>query len=106
MRRNNDIGGMPIEAAIDTHAEPWAPWHHRVDAMRRVLGDSTRQLVSLDELRRAMEDLPPELYTGLGFFDRRVLAIEAILIEKGVLTRAEIETEVERDASNGTVTDA
>lgn len=95
MRRNNDIGGESA-GAVDRIESPVLPWQHRLDAMRRVLGDEKRRLVSLDEMRRAMEDLTPDQYQHLGFFDRRVLAIEAILVEKAVATTDEIDAEASR----------
>lgn len=63
------------------------------DALRKVLGDKRRNLVSLDELRRAMEDLPQEAYDA-GFFSRRISAMGEILIEKGVLSRDELEKRI------------
>lgn len=82
--RKNDIGGEP-GGPIDTDVAPSRYWERESDALRRVMGGQ----VSLDELRRAMEDLPQELYDS-GFYQRRVLAMAAILVEKGVLSEAEI----------------
>lgn len=82
--RKNDIGGDE-GGPIEVEARPVKHWELESDALRKVMGAH----VSLDELRRAMEDLPQALYDS-GFFARRILAMEALLIEKGVLTRAEI----------------
>lgn len=93
MRRNSDLGGQAA-GPIDRTEVPVQPWQHRLDAMRRVLGDKKRHLITLDEMRRAIEDLPPEKYHGMAFFDRRMLAVETILVEKGVVCREEIDAAV------------
>ena len=91
-RRKNDIGGMP-SGEIDLSEKPVKHWEMESDALRKVLGDKKRNLVSLDELRRAMEDLPQEAYDA-GFFSRRISAMGEILIEKGVLSRDELEQRI------------
>lgn len=83
--RKNDIGGDPA-GAIPIEAIPVKHWEQESDALRKVMGAH----VSLDELRRAMEDLPQAQYDS-GFFARRIEAMAVLLIEKGFLTRAEID---------------
>lgn len=87
-RRKNDIGGGAA-GPIDRTEVPVKHWEMESDALRKVLGDGKRNLVSLDELRRAMEDLPQDSYDA-GFFSRRISAMGEILIEKGILTREEL----------------
>jgi hypothetical protein len=89
MQRPHDMGGNPA-GEIDLSQHTLAPWQKQVHAMRQVLGDEKRQLLRVDELRRAIEDLPPEQYNSLEYFDRWVRAVRVILVEKGVLTDAEI----------------
>ncbi|MEO0760425.1 MAG: nitrile hydratase [Pseudomonadota bacterium] len=83
--RKNDIGGDRA-GAVPTEAVAVKHWEQESDALRKVMGAH----VSLDELRRAMEDLPQETYDA-GFFARRIEAMAVLLVEKGVLTRGEIE---------------
>jgi len=47
-------------------------------------------VVRLDELRRAAEDLGLRYYR-LGYFERTTEALRNLLLEKGMLTRAELE---------------
>ena len=91
-RRKNDIGGS-VAGPIDRTEVPVKHWEMESDALRKVLGDGKRNLVSLDELRRAMEDLPQDAYDA-GFFSRRISAMGEILIEKGILTREELTTRI------------
>jgi len=94
MRRTHDMGGMPA-GEIETGDHPMEPWQKATRAMRQVLGDDMRRLVRVDELRRAIEDLPPADYDRLDYFDRWIRAIANVLVEKGVLTRDELAARME-----------
>lgn len=84
---------MGGEAAgpIDVTEHEAEPWQKLVTAMRNILGDDRRRLVIVDELRRAIEDLPPEDYRALGYFERWMEAVRDLLEEKGVLSHVEID---------------
>ncbi len=88
-RGYHDVGGRPA-GPIEKIERPFLPWQKQSEGMRIAL-EARTQLVSLDELRRAFETFGEELYSTLGFYERRAEALTVILDEKGVLTRAEIE---------------
>jgi hypothetical protein len=51
-------------------------------------------------MRRTIESLPREIYERHDYYERWLLTIERLLVEKGVLTRAEIDSQIaamERD---------
>jgi nitrile hydratase subunit beta len=88
----HDVGGMhgfgPIhreEAASVFHA----PWEGRVRAMMHALRH--RHVFNTDEMRRTIESLPPGQYLTSTYFERWLAALRMLLIEKGVLTAAEID---------------
>lgn len=86
MQRQHDMGGMkagPVETA-DHAAEPWAKL---VTSLRAAMGD--HDLMRVDELRRALEELPPETYAQ-DYFERWSEAMVDLMEEKGLMTRAEI----------------
>ena len=85
--RPNDIGGEP-GGSIDRTEVEIRYWQAQVDAIRRVLGND---IITLDEMRRGMEELPEHTYHGVGFFERRLLGMVAILVEKGIVDRDELE---------------
>ncbi len=65
MRRHHDLGGMPAGAfARDEH--DYAAWEKRVDALMMLLAAKDRRLLTVDELRRNIEDLGPQAYDALG----------------------------------------
>jgi nitrile hydratase subunit beta len=47
-----------------------------------------------DELRRAIESLAPDEYERLSYYERWIVAIKSLLIEKGILTAAEIDRKI------------
>jgi hypothetical protein len=93
MRRTHDIGGMeagPVEVA----EHPAEPWQKTTMAMRVALGKGKHDLIMVDELRRAIEDLPPDDYNNFAYFEKWIAALTNLLVEKGVLTRDEVEARV------------
>ena len=84
MRRHHDMGGLeagPVEIADHDHA----PWEKQVNAMLRLLADPKRGVMTVDELRRGIEDLGPGAYDELSYYERWIASITNILLEKGVI---------------------
>jgi hypothetical protein len=59
-----------------------ADWEARVYALAAVLG--RRGLFNDDELRDAIERLPPQEYLAASYWERWLGAIETLVAEKGV----------------------
>ena len=95
MRGYHDVGGT-LSGPIPRTEQPWLDWEKRVEAIRNLLGDSTRRVVSLDEMRRGFESFGPDKYRALSFYRRRLEAMIDILEEKGVLSRAELAAALDR----------
>jgi hypothetical protein len=85
--RAYDLGGSP-GGPIDKSQHETEDWERLVDAINMALG--MKGLQTTDEHRRAIESLSPEQYTKLSYYERWIAATEMLLIEKGVLTREEI----------------
>ncbi len=94
MARTHDMGGQPTESAITTAEHTLADWEVVADAVAVAL--SRKGIRSTDESRRAMEDLPADDYLGLSYYERWIHATEALLIEKGVVSRDEIDQKLAR----------
>ncbi len=90
MKRPNDIGG---NAAGPVDPGPHDPelWQRRLTALVTSLAPRTRNVFRIDEFRRAREDLEPDLYASLSYFELWAQGLGELLIEKGVLGRDEIE---------------
>jgi hypothetical protein len=80
------MGGMeagPVES--DEHAtEPWAKM---ITSLAAALRD--HDIMRIDELRRALEDLPEDIYKQ-EYFERWSEAMINLLEEKGLLSRSEV----------------
>jgi hypothetical protein len=86
--RVNDLGGSP-GGPIDKSQHEIEDWERLADAVTIVL--DKKGIKTTDEHRRAQESLPPEHYEALSYYERWAAATELLLVEKGVLTREEID---------------
>ncbi|HET7875442.1 MAG TPA: hypothetical protein VFN71_07935 [Methylomirabilota bacterium] len=86
----HDRGGWPGAGAIDRREHDYQDWELHTDALLSVLSSPARQVMRVDELRRAIESIPPGQYETFTYYERWLHAIEAIMVEKGILTREEI----------------
>jgi hypothetical protein len=84
----HDLGGSP-GGPIDKSQHEIEDWERIADAVTVAL--DKKGVKTTDEHRRAIESLDPELYGGLGYYERWIAATETLLVEKGILTREEID---------------
>jgi hypothetical protein len=82
----HDLGGSS-GGPIDKSQHETEDWERLADAVNIALG--IKGLQTTDEHRRAIESL--ENYRELGYYERWVAATEKLLVEKGILTREEID---------------
>ena len=94
MRHVHDRGGWPDAGPIERAEHEYAIWEKRTDAMLRVL-TRDKHLIRVDELRRAIESISPNDYETMSYYERWITAIEILILEKGLLTREEIDRRVE-----------
>ena len=91
MPRSHDRGGWPEAGPINQAEHDLSMWEKRTDALLVLLASPAKQVLRVDELRRTIESLAPDAYEKLSYYERWITAIEALLIEKGILTREEID---------------
>ena len=89
MRRHHDMGGEPA-GPVDRTEHEHAPWEKRVDALLRLLADRERRIMTVDELRRGIEELGPGAYDELSYYQRWIASIGNNLLEKGVISVDEL----------------
>ena len=90
----HDLGGLPGGAIDRAEHEPTF-WEQRVDALLTLLADDKRGLMDTAELRRGIESLGPGAYSELSYYDRWAASIATIMVDRGVLTRDEIDRRIE-----------
>ena len=89
----HDMGGLPA-GCVDRHEHTPTLTERRIDAMMMLLRDAKRDFFTTDENRRTIESMTPGLYEGAEYYERWILALRGLLIEKGVLTEAEIDAQL------------
>lgn len=90
-RSHHDMGGLPagkVERSEHDHAD----WEMRVDALMVLLTGvkGGRKLMTVDELRKNIESIPPEDYDRLSYYERWVTSITQTMIQRGVITTDEL----------------
>jgi hypothetical protein len=84
----HDVGGRPEEfGAVDKSQHELEDWERLADAVNYVLNAKGHK--TTDEMRRAIESL--EDYREMGYYERWAAAAEMLVVEKGLLTREEID---------------
>lgn len=89
-RMHHDMGGRPA-GPVSLAQHEIQPWEKRIEAILRCMQLRAPPAITIDELRRGIEELPPATYDTLGYYERWISSLVNILVEKGLLTRAEIE---------------
>lgn len=88
-RQPHDLGGSPdyLSDEIDKSQHEVEDWEHLADAITVAL--DRKGIKTTDQHRRAIESL--DNYEKLSYYERWTAATEALLLEKGILTREEID---------------
>jgi nitrile hydratase len=87
----HDLGGASRFRCTPVDPEDDAPpdaFGKRVDALRQLLAQ--KGLMSVDELRRGIEAIPEAEYHALGYYERWLRSITALMVEKGVVAPEEV----------------
>jgi hypothetical protein len=85
----HDMGGLPA-GPIDFAEHDHALWEKRVDALLVLLASPQKRVITVDELRRGIEQLGPGSYDELTYYERWISSIADALLERGVLTTDEL----------------
>ena len=98
------MGGLP-GGPVNIAAHEFAPWQKRIEATVRLAIMSPKSGLSVDEFRRAIEELPPQLYDSLTYFEKWIAALSNLMVARGAFTKAEIEAR-RRDAAGSHAAEA
>lgn len=88
----HDLGGVEPFAStpIDRREQALTQFDLNVDALMYLLSHPSRRIIRVDELRRSIEALPSDDYARLTYYERWLLAMRDLLVEKEVLSADEI----------------
>ena len=86
----HDIGGIQRFhcTPVEHDEEPPDAFGKRVDALRQLL--AKQGYMTVDELRRGIESIPEDEYFALTYYERWLTSITTLMLEKGVVSAAEL----------------
>lgn len=90
-RGHHDMGGLPA-GKVEPTEHDYAEWERRVDALMVLLSGikGGKRLMTVDELRKNIEALPPDAYDRMTYYERWVSSITQVMIQRGVITTEEL----------------
>ena len=86
-RGHHDLGGRPA-GKVERDEHDYELWERRIDAMAVLLG--FKKLLTVDQRRKNIEALPPEMYNSLSYYERWLMSLAQSLIERGLITSEEL----------------
>ena len=89
MARVHDLAGQH-DGDVDRSEHPKTGFDKRANALLRLLMHPRNEVIFVDEMRRAVEDLGNEAYFDLSYYERWTAAARVLLVERGVLTEEEV----------------
>ena len=97
-RRWHDMGGRAA-GPVPGDEHDFALWEKRVDAL--VMLAQAAGLMTVDGLRRALEDMGEEAFETMTYYERWVAALNQNLLEAGLYTVAELGERMEAVQGRG-----
>lgn len=85
------MGGLP-GGKVEPTEHDYAEWERRIDAMAVLLWGlkGTKKHFSVDEHRRAIESLPPQMYDTMSYYEKWIFALAQVAIGRGLVTSEEL----------------
>ena len=87
-RGHHDMGGLSA-GAVDREEHDYALWEKRVDAIMNLLTNRL-QIMTVDQLRKGIEALPPDAYDKMTYYERWISSVTNTLLDAGVITADEL----------------
>ena len=97
-RRWHDMGGTAA-GPIPTDQHDFSLWEKRVDALMVI--SSGKGHFTVDGLRRVLEDMGPEAFETMTYYERWIASTNQNLIEAGVYTTSELAQRMTQVAARG-----
>ena len=98
LRGPHDVGGQAslLQGPLDVSGRS-APafWECRTHALLVELAATEK--ITVDELRRGIEELDKQRYRSWGYYDKWAASIATIALERGLLTEGELDDAIGRD---------
>ena len=93
------MGGLDAGAVVPSEHD-YALWEKRVDALMVLM--TTKGYFTVDGLRRVIEDLGPDYYDKMTYYERWVHSVNQNLIEAGAYSLGELAAKMAEVKARGT----
>ena len=97
-RRWHDMGG-DAAGPVPTQQHDFSLWEKRVDALMIIA--SAKGHFTVDGLRRVLEDMGPDAFETMTYYERWIASVNQNLIEAGVYTTNELAQRMTDVAARG-----
>ena len=98
-KRWHDMGGNAA-GHISPDEHDFALWEKRVDAL--MVLSSAAGLMTTDSLRRVLEDMGPDAYETMTYYERWIASITQNMVEAGAITTEELGIKMAEVRARGT----
>ena len=88
-RSHHDMGGLDA-GPVEQTDHVYVLWEKRTDAIMRLVSDKKRKIMTVDELRRGIEQIGPTAYDEMSYYERWITSITNNLLEKGTISVDEL----------------
>ena len=90
-RSHHDMGGLPA-GKVEPTEHDYEEWERRVDALMMLLSGvkGAKKLMTVDELRKNIEALPPDAYERMSYYERWTAALAHTMLARGLITTEEL----------------
>ena len=85
-RSHHDMGGLPA-GKVEPVEHDYAEWERRVDAMSWLM---RKHGITVDERRRHIEQLPPDAYDRMAYYERWIVSLVQAALQRGLITSADL----------------
>ena len=92
--------GGEIAGPVPTEQHDFSLWEKRVDALMIIA--SAKGHFTVDGLRRVLEDMGPEAFETMTYYERWIASVNQNLIEAGVYSTSELAQRMTQIAARGT----
>jgi methylphosphotriester-DNA--protein-cysteine methyltransferase len=86
--RWHDLGGRPA-GRCEPDEHEYETWEKRVDALMVLLSYRCKAM-TVDELRRYIEELGPAAYDDLGYYERWMHSLTQAMLQRGMISVDEL----------------
>ena len=93
------MGGDPA-GSINPDEHDFALWEKRVDAL--MVLTSAAGLMTTDSLRRVFEDMGPDAYETMTYYERWIASVAQNMVEVGAVTTEELGAKMAEVRARGT----